>query len=94
MPSRMPKEPSYRVVKEWATGPHALLDDAKILHQTYTEMEKFMHASGIKMTPGHNAKENDIPLWKQYSKECHNKRSDEWTRPFRCPMYDVDVKRR
>ena len=50
-------------------------------------MKKFMHVSGLKKTPGHNAKETDIHLRKQYSKEYHNKRSNEWTRPFRYPMH-------
>ena len=49
-------------------------------------MKLFMHASGLKKTPGHRAKETDIHLWKQYSKEYYNKKTDEWIRPFRCPM--------
>ena len=48
---------SYRLIKKWATGPHAVLEDA------------------------------GIHLWKQYSKEYHDKRTDEWTRPFRCVMH-------
>ena len=46
----------------------SLLDDAVIEHEIYTEMKLFMHASGLKKTPGHKAKETDIHLWKQYSK--------------------------
>ncbi len=30
----------YRVIKEWVTGPHALLEDAEIQHEIYTEMKK------------------------------------------------------
>ena len=30
---------SYRVIKEWATGQHALLEDAKIEHQIYTDIQ-------------------------------------------------------
>ena len=58
---------TYRLVKEWATGPHALLEDAEIQHEIYTEMKKYMHASSLKRTPGHKTKETDIHLWKQYS---------------------------
>ena len=77
---------SYRVIKEWPTGQHALLEDAEIEHEIYTKMKRIMHASNLKKSPRHKAKETDIHLWKQYSKEYHNKRSDKWTRPFRCPM--------
>ena len=66
---------------------HALLEDAEIQHQIYTEMKKFIYASGLKNTPGHKAKDTDIHLWKQYSKDCHNKKTNEWTRPFRCPLH-------
>ena len=77
---------SYRVIKEWPTGQQALLEDAEIEYEIYTEMKKFIHASGLKKTARHKAKETDIHLWKQYSKEYHNKRTNEWTRSFRCPM--------
>ncbi len=77
----------YRVIKEWATGPHSLLKDAEIEHEIYTEMKKYMHVNGLKKTPGHKPKETDIHLWKQHSKECQNKRTGEWIRPFRCPMH-------
>ncbi len=78
---------TYRLVKEWATGQHALLEDAEINHEIYTEMKKYMHASGLKKTPGHKTKETDMYLWKQYSKEYQHKRTGEWIRPFRCPMH-------
>ena len=61
---------------------HALLEDAEIQHQIYTEMKKFMHASVLKKTARHKAKDTYIHFWKQYSKEYHNKRTEEWTRPF------------
>ncbi len=58
-------------------------------------MKKYMHASGLRKTPGHKTKETDIHLWKQYSKEYLNKRPSKWTSPFRCPMhYYVDGMRR
>ncbi len=53
---------TYRLVQEWATGPHALLEDAEIQHEIYTEMKKYMHASGLKKTPGHKTKETDMHL--------------------------------
>ena len=44
-----------RNIKEWATRPDALLEDATILHEIYTELKKFMHASCLKKTPGHKS---------------------------------------
>ncbi len=75
------------------------MEDTKIQHEIYTEMKKFMHASGLKKTPGHKPKETDIHLWKQYSKAYRNNRTGDWTRPFRINFdvlsaIDVDVKRR
>ena len=72
---------SYRVIKEWTTGtgPQARLEDAEIKHQNYAEMKNILHASGLKKTPGNKPKETYIHLWKQYSKEYHNKRNNEWT---------------
>ena len=49
-------------------------------------MKLLLHASGLKKTPGHRAKETDIHLWKQHSKEYYNKKANEWIRPFRCPL--------
>ncbi len=49
-------------------------------------MKKYMHASGLKKTPRHKPKKTDTHLWKQYSKEYLNKRTAEWTSPFRCQM--------
>ena len=77
----------YRVVKEWTTCPQAELEDREIEHQIYTEMKEYMHASGLKKTPGHRPKETDIHLWKQYTKAYYNKRTNEWVRSFRCPMH-------
>jgi len=76
----------YRFIKQWVTGPEAVLEDTEIQHEIYTEMKKFMHASGLKKTPGHKPKETDIHLWKQYSKAYRNNRTGDWTRPFRCPL--------
>ena len=42
-------------------------------------MKLFMHASGVKKTPGHKQKDTDIHLWKQYSKEYYNKRTGDTT---------------
>ena len=36
---------TYRLIKEWATGPHSLLEDAEIEHEIYTEMKKYMRAA-------------------------------------------------
>ena len=77
---------TYRFLKQWTIGPHAKLEGKQIEHEIYTEMKLFMHASGLKKTPGHRQKDTDIHLWKQDSKEYYNKRTGEWTRPFRCPM--------
>ena len=77
---------TYRFIKAWTIGPHAKLEDKQIEHEIYTEMKLFMHASGLKKTPGHKQKDTDIHLWKQYSKEYYNKKADEWIRPFRCPL--------
>ena len=77
---------TYRIIKEWTTGPQATKEAKVIEHEIYTEMKLFMHASGLKKTPGHRAKDTDIRLWKQYSKEYYNKRADVWIRPFRCPL--------
>ena len=81
----------YRVVKEWTTGPQALakFEDREIEHQIYTEMKNYMHASGLKKTPGHRPKPTDIHPWNQYTKEYYNKRTDEWVRSFRCPMLSI-----
>ena len=73
-------------MKQWTTGPQATKEDKVIDHEIYTEMKQFMHASGLKKSPGHRAKERDIHLWKQYSKEYCNKKTYEWIRLFRCPM--------
>ena len=87
------KKPCYagpltnRVIKQWTIGPDAKLEDKVIEHEIYTGMKLFMHASGLKKTPRHKQKDTDIDLWKQYSKEYYNKRTCEWTRPFRCPMH-------
>jgi hypothetical protein len=35
---------TYPVIKEWVTGPLALLKDAKIKHEIYTEIKKYLHA--------------------------------------------------
>ena len=77
---------TYRIIKEWTTCPTATKEAKVIEHEIYTEMKLFMHASGLKKTPGHKQKDTDIHIWKQYSKEYYNKRTCEWTRPFRCPM--------
>ena len=77
---------TYRFIKAWTIGLHAKLEDKVIDHEIYTEMKHFMHASCLKKTPRHRAKETDIRLWKQYSKEYYNKKTDAWIRPFRCPM--------
>ena len=53
----------YRFIKQWVTGEDAVLEEAKIQHEIYTEMKKFMHASGLKKTRGHKQKETDIHLW-------------------------------
>jgi hypothetical protein len=63
-------------VKEWANGPHVLLEDAEIQHEVYTKMKKYVHASCLKKTPGHKTKEMNIHLWKQYSKQYYNK--EDW----------------
>ena len=44
---------TYRTIKEWTTGPTATLEAKVIEHEIYTEMKLFMHASGLKKTPGH-----------------------------------------
>ena len=72
----------YRFIKQWVTGAEAVLEDEEIRHEIYTEMKKFMHASGLKKTPGHKPKETNIHLWKQYSKAYRNNRTRDWTRPF------------
>ena len=77
---------SYRFIKQWTIGPNAKLEEKVIEHKIYTKMKLFMHASGLSKTPGHRQKDTDIHLWEQYSKEYYNKRTSEWTRPFRCPM--------
>ena len=76
----------YRFIKQWIIGEDAVLEDTESQHEIYTEMKKFMHASGLKKTPGHKPKETDIHLWKQYSKAYRNNRTGDWTRPFRCPL--------
>ena len=58
-----------------------------IEHEIYTEMKLFMHASGLKKIRGHKLKDTDIHLCKQYSKDYCNKKTCEWTLPFRCPMH-------
>ena len=63
----------YRVVQEWTTGPQAMLEDREIEHQIYIEMKNYMHASGLKKTPGHKQKDTDIHLWKQCTKAYYNK---------------------
>ena len=63
----------YRVVKEWTTSPQAKLEDREIDHRIYTEMKNYMHASGLKKTPGHKPKATDIHLWKQCTREYYNK---------------------
>ncbi len=65
-----------------------MLEDEEIRHEIYTEMKKFMHASGLKKTPGHKPNETDIHLWKHYHdlKEYRNIRIGDWTLPFRCPL--------
>ena len=70
---------SYRFIKSWTIGPHAKLEDKVIEHEIYTEMKLFIHASGLKKTPGHKPKDtdSDFHLWKQYSKEYYNKRTGE-----------------
>ena len=55
----------YRFVKQWTTGSKAKLEPNEIEHQIYTEMKNYMHASGLKKTPGHRPKDTDIHLWKQ-----------------------------
>ena len=37
-------------------------------------------------TPGHKSKSTDIHLWKLYSKEYYNKKSEERVRIYKCPM--------
>ncbi len=86
---------SYRVIEEWTTKPNAWMEDAKIKHEIYTKMKKFMHVSGLKKTPEHKPKETDINLWKQYSKEYFNKMAIEWPdhSDVLC-IIALDVKRR
>jgi hypothetical protein len=43
----------YTLVKEWATGEDAVLEDAEIEHEIYSEDKKIKHASGLKKTPCH-----------------------------------------
>jgi hypothetical protein len=43
----------YRFIKQWVTGGDAVLEETEIQHEIYTEMKKFMHASGLKKTLGH-----------------------------------------
>ncbi len=43
----------YRFIKQWVAGEDAVLEETEIQHEFYTEMKKFMHASGLKKTPGH-----------------------------------------
>ena len=77
----------YRIVKQWTTGPQAKLEDREIEHQIYNEMKNYMHASGLKKTPGHKQKDTYIHLWKQYTKEYYNTRDETWVRSLRCPMH-------
>ena len=77
----------YRVVKQWTTGSQAKLEPKEIEYQIYTEMKNYMHASGLKKTPGHRPKVTDIHLWKQCTKEYYNKTDAQWVRVFRCPMH-------
>ena len=77
----------YRFVKQWTIGSQAKLEPKEIEHQIYTEMKNYMHASGLKKTPGHKQKDTDIHLWKQCTKEYYNKTDAQWVRVFRCPMH-------
>ena len=77
----------YRFVKQWTTGSQAKLEPKEIEYQIYTEMKNYMHASGLKKTPGHRPKDTDIHLWKQCTKEYYNKTDAQWVRVFRCPMH-------
>ncbi len=36
----------YRFIKQWVTGEDAVLEEAEIQHEIYTEMKKFVHARG------------------------------------------------
>jgi hypothetical protein len=62
------------------------LEETEIQHEIYSEMKKFMHASGLKKTPSHKPKETDNHFWKQYSKAYRNNKTGDWTRPFRYPL--------
>ena len=44
---------TYRIIKEWTSGPTATEEAKVIEHEIYTEMKHYMHASGLKKTPGH-----------------------------------------
>ena len=77
----------YRFIKQWVNGEDAVLEEAEIQHEIYTEIKKFMHASGLKKkTPGRKPKETDIHLWKQYSKAYRTNRTGDWMLPFLCPL--------
>ncbi len=81
---------TYRRIKECIKEQlHWLSHVSKyqIRHEIYTKVKKYMHASGLKKTPGNKTKETDKHLWKQCSKEYQNKRTCQWIRPFRCPMH-------
>jgi hypothetical protein len=62
------------------------LDDTDIDHEIRKRMERFMTDSSLFKPPGHHEKPTYIHLWKQFCQPYINSRTDEWIRPFRCPM--------
>ncbi len=57
-------------------------------------MKKYMHASGLKKTPGHKTKETDIHLWKQYSNEYQNKANGSGLSDVPCTIDAIAMRRR
>jgi hypothetical protein len=76
----------YRVIGTWVKEDQGQLDDTDIDHEIRKRMERFMTDNRLFKPPGHHEKPTDIHLWKQFCQPYFNSRTDEWIRPFRCPM--------
>jgi hypothetical protein len=84
----------YRFIKQWVTGDDAVLVEAEIQHEIYTEMKKFMHASGRRL-PVTNKRRRIFISGSSIRKRI----ATRWPAIGRClfdvrSTIDVDVKRR
>ncbi len=88
-PGKKSKYQGYRdsrVIGTWVKEDQGQLDDTDIDHESCKRMERFMTGSRLFKPPGHHEKPTNIHLWKQFCQPYFNSRTDEWIRPFRCPI--------